>query len=160
VEGALRLEPLRTARLALVPFDEATARAVLEGDLDAVRAGEGWPHAGTANGIGMALARGAPLPWMVLHDAIVIGDCGLHGPPDEHGEVEIGYGLAAPYRGKGYGSELVRAISDWLLRRLAVRSVRATTAEDNRPSRRALERSGFALTAPPADGQVRYRREA
>ena len=33
-----------TNRLRLVPFDEATARAVLDGDLTYVRAAEGWPQ--------------------------------------------------------------------------------------------------------------------
>ena len=53
--------------------------------------------------------------WLVTLDDLVIGDCGAHGDPSPGGDVEIGYGLAEPYRGRGYGTELVTALSDWLL---------------------------------------------
>ncbi len=54
--------------------------------------------------------------------------------------------MAAPYRGRGYGSELVVAASRWLLGRPGVRRVVAREVlADNVPSRRALERAGFAL---------------
>ena len=45
----------------------------------------------------------------------VIGDCGIRAPVDDAGCVEIGYGLADPYQGQGFGTEVVMAISDWLL---------------------------------------------
>ena len=65
----------------------------------------------------------------------------------------IGYGLAAPYRGHGYGTELVRALSRWLLRQPGVRHVVAQVEPDNAASRATLRRTGFA-----ADGPDRYRR--
>jgi|SRR5579875_8446 len=157
--GALRLSPITTASLALVPFEEATARAVLAGDLRGIEPGVGWPQAGTGAGLRNSLERGGPLPWMVLRDGRVIGDCGLHGPPDERGEVEIGYGLAAPYRGRGYGSELVAAISDWLLAQPAIGALLARTEADNVASIRALQRAGFVRSAgAAAGGLIVYRR--
>jgi len=92
----------------------------------------------------MALGRGTEPGWLVTLDGLVIGDCGTFGPADENGEVEIGYGLAAPYRGRGYGKELVAGLADWLLAQPEIRSVRARTAPDNVASRRVLEHAGFA----------------
>jgi RimJ/RimL family protein N-acetyltransferase len=93
----------------------------------------------------MSLTSGA-LCWFVTHEGVVIGDCGAHGEPDELGDVELGYGLAAPYRGRGFGTELVIGLSRWLLAQEGVRRVAARcVAVDNTPSRRALERAGFVL---------------
>ena len=88
---------------------------------------------------------------------MVIGDCGTHGPPDSSGCVEIGYGLAAPYRGQGFGSEAVAAITTWLLGQPDVRQIRACTSAGNMASRRVLEKSGYRLTAQEND-EVTYER--
>lgn len=49
----------------------------------------------------MAVDRGHPPGWMVTLEHSVIGDCGIHGFADSAGVIEIGYGLAAAYRGHG-----------------------------------------------------------
>jgi RimJ/RimL family protein N-acetyltransferase len=73
--------------------------------------------------------------------------------------VEIGYGLAAPSRGQGYGSEAVAAITEWLLARPEVRQIRACTLVDNTPSRRVLEKAGFTYTGIE-DGEAIYQQDA
>lgn len=94
----------------------------------------------------MALGHGHAAAWFVTLGGVVIGDCGTHGERDELGDVELGYGLAAPYRGRGYGTEVVAGLSRWLLGQDGVRRVVARrVAVDNTPSRRALERAGFVL---------------
>ena len=62
---------------------------------------------------------------------------------DAAGCIEIGYGLAAPCRGQGYGSEAVAAVTEWLLSQPEVRQVQAHTLTSNAPSRRVLEKAGF-----------------
>lgn len=146
---------LATARLRLAPITAEAARAILAGDLAGLRAGAGWPHEGTRNGLTMAVTSGHPPGWLVTADGVVIGDCGIHGPADETGRVEIGYGLAAPYRGRGYGTEVVAAITGWLLSLPEVREVRAETLLDNVASRRVLEKNGFAV-AGVANGHAIY----
>ena len=157
------LAPLQTARLRLEPVTAEAARAVIAGDVSGLaasglKAAEGWPHEDTADGLGMVVKTGIPLSWFVVADGAVIGDCGLHGPVDEAGNAEIGYGLAVPSRGQGYGSEAVAAITAWLLSQPEVRHLRACTLTDNVPSRRVLEKAGFSY-AGIEDGEAVYERE-
>jgi RimJ/RimL family protein N-acetyltransferase len=142
----IELERIRTARLVLEPLSVEDARAIVAGDLSSVRPAPGWPHDDTLDGIRIALAHGVSTTWLVLLDGVVIGDCGLHGPPDEAGDLEIGYGLAEPSRGRGYGTELASALSDWVLAQPGVRRVVARDVlADNAASRVVLERAGFVL---------------
>ncbi|MFZ0043138.1 MAG: GNAT family N-acetyltransferase [Solirubrobacteraceae bacterium] len=154
----MKFDEIRTERLRLVPFDDNTARAVLAGDLEGINAGEGWPHKGTINGLSMAREHGEAPGWMVTLDETVIGDCGTHGSADETGVIEIGYGLAEPFRGRTYGTELVGAISEWLLAQPGIQAVRASTLADNAASRRVLEKNGFSLTGYGEDGKALYQR--
>jgi GNAT superfamily N-acetyltransferase len=142
----MRFPPLRTARLRLEPVTPGAAGAIVAGDLSGVTAGDGWPHEDTISGLSHAIKSGSPAGWLVVADDAVIGDCGTHGPADATGCVEIGYGLAAPYRGRGYGSEVVAEITAWLLAQPEVSRVRARTAPGNLPSRRVLEKAGFRIT--------------
>jgi RimJ/RimL family protein N-acetyltransferase len=152
----LTFAPLTTERLVLQPVTADAAARVVAGDLSGLRLGEGWPHEDTVDGLGMAVRHGFPAGWFVTLGGEIIGDCGTHGPPDEAGDVEIGYGLAAPYRGRGYGNELVIAASHWLLEHPGVtRVVARAVLADNVPSRRALERAGFRLEREE-DGLVWY----
>jgi RimJ/RimL family protein N-acetyltransferase len=137
---------LRTDRLVLAPVSPAAARAVVAGDLSGLRAGAEWPPAELVETLSAALEHGGALGWFVLLDGVVIGDCGTHGGVDDAGDVEIGYAIAAPYRRHGYATEVIGALTRWAgeqpgARRVVARRVLA----DNLGSRRALERSGFAV---------------
>jgi RimJ/RimL family protein N-acetyltransferase len=136
---------IRTDRLVLAPVSREVAEAVVAGDLSAVDAAEGWPHDDTLDGLKMALDLGHAPGWFVELDGVVIGDCGIHRDPDERGEVEIGFGLAAPYRGRGFGGEVVGGLSRWLLEQPGVRRVCARVLLENQPSQRVLQRSGFTV---------------
>ena len=160
----MNLPPLTTERLHLEPVTAEMAAAVIAGDFSAltaagITAAAGWPHEDTADGLAMVVKTGLPLSWLIVADGAVIGDCGLHGPGEDAGLVEIGYGLAEPSRGQGYGSEAVAAITGWLLSQPEVRQVRACTLTDNMPSRRVLEKAGFTYTGVE-DGEAVYVRDA
>jgi RimJ/RimL family protein N-acetyltransferase len=155
----LTLVPLETARLRLEPVTAGAARAIISGDLSGLTAGEGWPHQDTTDGLAMAVASGTPPGWLITLDGTVIGDGGTHGAVDGDGGVEIGYGLAAPYRGQGYGTEAVAAITEWLLGLPEVRYVRARTLIGNAASRRVLQKAGFWL-AGFHQGHAIYQRDS
>jgi RimJ/RimL family protein N-acetyltransferase len=73
----------------------------------------------------------------------VIGDIGFHGPPDETGTVEIGYGIVEQYRGRGLAGESAVAICDLAWSRPEVSRIIAQTDEDNAASAGVLRHAGF-----------------
>ena len=79
-----------------------------------------------------------------------VGTMGFKAPPDEAGKVEIGYGILPAYRGRGYASELVAALTAWAFLHGAT-VVEARTRPDNIPAHRVLERAGFRVVdgSPP-----------
>ncbi len=56
---------------------------------------------------------------------------------------EIGYALAPNERGKGYGTESVKIIVDYLFLSNGIMRIQAQTDDENRVSQRILEKSGF-----------------
>jgi RimJ/RimL family protein N-acetyltransferase len=97
----------------------------------------------------MSTALGAnPAPgWLISLGGRIIGDCGTFGWPDHSGEVEIGYGLAEPYRGQGYGTEAVQGLCGWLSVHAGARRITADVLDVNVASRRLLTKLGFIVTA-------------
>jgi RimJ/RimL family protein N-acetyltransferase len=138
---------LHTARLTLVPQSVAAARALLDGTDPGLALAEGYPHADTLDGLRLTLpgAGDDDLGWFVTlaDDGRVIGEAGTKGAVDALGRVEVGYGLAAPFRGRGYGTEAVQALVGHLVGQPGVREVTAEVQVGNEPSRRLLERLGF-----------------
>ena len=147
--------PISTMDLVLQPVSAASAAALTAGDFSRIQAGEGWPHEDSLDGLRMA-AQGLNACWLITLGDVVVGECGTHAPPDPAGVVEIGYGLAAPYRGRGYGRQTVRALAHWLLGQPGVSAVLAHTDPANVPSRRTLVGAGFRFEGE-IGGQCRYR---
>ena len=78
----------------------------------------------------------------VFLDDEPIGSCGLHcrqGP----GVLEVGYWIAAEHNGRGYATELTRALTAVALARPDVDSVVLRTDEANAASRRVAVKAGF-----------------
>jgi RimJ/RimL family protein N-acetyltransferase len=73
----------------------------------------------------------------------VIGDIGFHGPPDDAGTVEIGYGIVEQYRGRGLAGESAAAICGLAWSRPAVARIIAKTDEGNAASAGVLRHAGF-----------------
>jgi RimJ/RimL family protein N-acetyltransferase len=146
---------ITTAEVTLRPVSRAAASALTRGDFSRIRAGEGWPHDDSMDALRIA-AQGISLCWLVTVSDVVVGECGTHGRPDPAGVIEIGYGLAAPYRGRGYGRQTVRALTRWLLGQPGVTAVLAHTDPGNVPSRRSLVGAGFRYEGD-IGGQCRYR---
>ena len=150
---------LVTARLELPVVTPALAAGLLAGRGDALpdglTAAPGWPTADTLDGLRTEFGHTGDVPpdhtgagtrLVVRRDtAEVIGELGWKGGPDQGGTAEIGYGLAAGQRGRGYGTEAVGAFVDWALDAGGAAALVAEVIADNLPSRRLLERLGFEL---------------
>ena len=81
--------------------------------------------------------------WMIeQRDGTHIGDLCFKGL-GANGAVEIGYGILEEYQGRGYATEAVCAAVNWALQQPGVTRVEAETEQNNRASKRVLEKCGF-----------------
>lgn len=93
--------------------------------------------------------------WAVEHagDGTFMGFCGIkpgaEGTPI-HGEIEIGWRMAAPFWGQGYAREAAQASLDWGWAHLDAPGIAAITTVGNRRSRGLMERLGM-VRAPEHD---------
>jgi RimJ/RimL family protein N-acetyltransferase len=83
--------------------------------------------------------------WFVIRkeDRVLVDDCGFKGPPNEVGEVEIGYALVENARGVGFGKELARTLTDWAFEHPEVVAVLAETLVDGAASIGVLKSLGM-----------------
>jgi [ribosomal protein S5]-alanine N-acetyltransferase len=95
--------------------------------------------------------------YLIIHraDHALIGLGGFKGAPDAQGRVEIGYGIATAYRGKGYATEAAQAMVDFAFGHPDVASVIAHTMPNENPSTSVLQKVGMVKigeTIDPEDG--------
>ncbi|WP_027480935.1 GNAT family N-acetyltransferase [Deinococcus pimensis] len=86
-----------------------------------------------------------------------VGQMGFKGRPDARGDAEFGYGLGPTWWGRGYATEMARALVTWGLAQPGVRRVTAETLPDNAASIRVLEKAGLRLVGErvdPEDGRL------
>ena len=118
---------------------------------------DGFPREDDLDGLGMLLRAGddqsdatqAQLFGSMLiaerASRSAIGSIGFFGPPDEEGQVTIGYGLVEQYRGRGLGTEALAALIAYCRTRPEVRTILADTEVQNKVSQRVLEKCGFTF---------------
>jgi RimJ/RimL family protein N-acetyltransferase len=148
---------LRGDRVLLVPLTDAMAGRILSGER-APDWSAGFPTDGDVR-ISRVLGEhghdpGHPFgPYTVteVSSGLLIGGAGFFGPPGPDGEVEIGYGLAGEWRGRGLATEAAVLLVDLAFADPAVRVAVAHTAPGNAASQRVLARVGFG-PAPRTDG--------
>jgi RimJ/RimL family protein N-acetyltransferase len=149
--------------IRLIPFTQERAHTVLESGRQEDWAA-GYPTPGDVEVAGR-IADGTwrptseDLPWgaWVVFEAdsgLVVGGAGFHGTPDVEGTVEIGYGIAPEWHGRGIATSAVGMLID-MAARLGARCIVAGTDEDNVASQRVLEKCGFTQ-ATPVDGERRW----
>lgn len=91
------------------------------------------------------------------NSALLVGSVGYFGPPNSDGVVEIGYSVIPEECGKGYATEMVRAIMDRAWHDERVHLVVAEAHETNIASLKVLEHCGFvALGAGREAGYLRW----
>ena len=97
--------------------------------------------------------------WMIeLKDGTHIGELCFKGVT-ENGITEIGYGIAEEYRGRGWGTEAVSALTDWALGQPCVMCVTAETEASNIASRKVLTKAGFVPTGETGEEGPLYVRK-
>ena len=164
---------MKTKNLRLVPLVLEHLRALMEG-AELYEQSSGFR---LANGLRELIGSGEVSPEYLarLHDAtaadpwthgfalvlessqLVIGMGGFKGPPDADGVVEIAYGVAPDYQGKGYATEAAQAMVDYAFASGRVRVARAHTLPASDASMRVLAKCGFKKVGEvvdPEDGLV------
>lgn len=100
------------------------------------------------------------LGWYVLQreDSVLVASIGFHGPPDAHGQVEIGYSVLPQFQQRGYATEMAGALIDWALQQEGVRAIRAEVNDANNASLAVLKKLAFARLGPGTElGDSAYR---
>ncbi|BDH45432.1 N-acetyltransferase [Salmonella enterica subsp. enterica serovar Choleraesuis] len=71
------------------------------------------------------------------------GDLVMHFLADDPRQAEVGFNLSPEYQDRGYATQALGCVLDYLFRELAKHRVTALTDADNLAAARLLERSGF-----------------
>lgn len=84
----------------------------------------------------------------------LIGDIGIHFPANDpqHGQAEIGYTLHKDFRGRGYATEALSAVVDYLFNTLGKHRITAHIDPNNPSSIKLIERLGFRKEAHFVEG--------
>lgn len=168
---------IETERLTLVPASDAHVRAELAGAehfaaLIGAAVPESWPPGDYDHAAQLLFLRcleeagPAGVGWFGWYavrradaeaPATVVGGGGYFGPPTTDGVVEIGYSMCPEWRGRGYATEMARALALRAAAQPAVERVIAHTTVGNFASIAVLERSGFARAGVgPEPGTLRF----
>lgn len=95
--------------------------------------------------------------WLIVDQDHVVGLCSFKRPPDLAGFAEIGYGVAASCRRRGYATRAVSLLIDEVARTREATRLQAETAIYNLSSQRVLERTSFTRVGTrrdPSDGDL------
>ncbi len=82
----------------------------------------------------------------VVDDGSLVGAISVRGIED--GDAAVGYWLAEPAWGRGYATEALQALVDYVFKTLPVASLSAGVITDNPASMRVLEKAGFVRSGP------------
>jgi [ribosomal protein S5]-alanine N-acetyltransferase len=168
---------IRSERLELAPMTAPFLDALLGGrreeaeELLRLRLPDGWPDDHDARFLRLRLdqlRRNADAErWLVRAvvlpdgDRPMVGHAGFHGPPGVNGPgrpeaLEVGYTVFEPFRGRGYATEVTRALVRWGRSEHGVRTFVASVGPWNAPSLRVVEKLGFRQVGAqwdPDDGE-------
>ncbi len=75
----------------------------------------------------------------------IVGSIGLFHADWEVRSAEIGYGVRADLRGKGYATEALAAVARWALSDAGLQRAWLSTIVENTASQRVAEKAGFRL---------------
>lgn len=148
-----RHELIVTERLYLQPLDVSNAQEVYEMISDPRNlemSGSRVSMIALVQSLQFPKIKRGKDPWDVIWIGVrlketeeLIGAVQIHREDFEDQTAIIGYSFAHEHWGRGYASETVQAIADYVLEDLGMSSVLADVIESNVGSQRVLEKSGF-----------------
>jgi aminoglycoside 6'-N-acetyltransferase len=155
----MRFDPISAERLLLRPFRLAEAAQVIAYRRDpAVARYQGWGVVDPGEierdlaDMTVRVPCDRPGPWFELGIVVqpggaIVGDLGVRVLTDAPDTAEIGYTVAPAFQNRGYATEAVGALCDWLLGERGLARVIAIVDGRNIASIAVAERTGFARIA-------------
>ena len=98
----------------------------------------------------------------------LIGDTGVNEVEEKTNEVEIGYTICKKHSGKGYATELLNAMTEFIVSTFGINVLYGRVMRGNNASVRVLEKNGYAFVKeefgaeddPYGNGMLIYMRES
>lgn len=95
---------------------------------------------------------GVPGTWLQLAivekaTEVVVGDCGVHCRQDDPRQMELGVTLAPGQQGRGYATEVLGCVIDFVFGTLGKHRISATTDAENHRAAALFRRLGFRQEA-------------
>jgi RimJ/RimL family protein N-acetyltransferase len=87
-------------------------------------------------------------------EGALVGNGGFAAPPNEFGEVEIGYEIAPAFQNNGYATAAASALSELALSRAEVSAVVAHTLAQENASNAVLKKVGMSMVAELPNPEV------
>jgi RimJ/RimL family protein N-acetyltransferase len=100
----------------------------------------------------LEMEPGVPGTWLQLAiveqaTGVLVGDCGLHCRKDDPRQMELGVTLAPNHQRRGYATEALSCVIDFVFGALGKHRVSATTDSENHPAASLFRRLGFRQEA-------------
>lgn len=97
----------------------------------------------------------------------LIGDAGISEAEGKTGEIEIGYCIGQKYRSKGYATELVKAVTEFVMAKFGINVICGRVVHGNEASEKVLKKAGYRFVEeefgaeddPYGRGMLVYRKE-
>ena len=143
---------IETDRLKLLPFTIQICEEVLSCSTSSlvdlgITPGYGWPDLDSLdtiprilNNLNKVKSPSGFESWMVLNKSTntLIGDIGFKGLPNEHGEIDLGYGIINSETQKGYAKEAALGLIRWAFKQPGINTITASCSKENLASQRIL----------------------
>lgn len=156
----LEIEKLITERVLLIPYTIEICTTILKEDYSALnllnlKKGKGWPDKDVLETLPKIITNLSKVTaptgfesWMIIKkDTMeIIGDLGFKGFNSSLGTIDLGYGIIASERRKGYAEEAVKALLQWAFSNEIVKEITANCLQENTPSIHLLKKCNFTQT--------------
>ncbi len=92
--------------------------------------------------------------WIILQETKeVVGSISFHSKPDSNGMIEIGLGIAPEFQNRGYATEALVAMWNWVATQPKVKTLRYTVSPENGPSQKIIAKFGFTHVGVQIDDE-------
>lgn len=90
--------------------------------------------------------------WIVEDNGVVVGTIGAYDFDNETSEIEVGMSIFPEFWNRGYSSEALKAVFEFLTQNAGIKRIKAWCASENIASRRSLEKAGMRVLNIEKDG--------